>query len=97
MSRTLLMLAVAALAVAAAAPSCAARPRGLTDEQRAALEERWLAADTDGDGLIDRAEADAGLPRIAQRFDMLDRNGDGKLSRDELREAAQEAARRRRR
>jgi Ca2+-binding EF-hand superfamily protein len=46
--------------------------------------ERLRAADTNGDGLISRAEA-AALPRLAERFDAIDANRDGQLSRDELR------------
>jgi len=46
--------------------------------------ERLKAADTNGDGLISRAEA-AALPRIAQNFDAIDTNKDGQISMDELR------------
>jgi Ca2+-binding EF-hand superfamily protein len=46
--------------------------------------ERLKAADTNGDGLISRAEA-AALPRIAQSFDAIDTNKDGQVSMDELR------------
>ena len=38
--------------------------------------------DANGDGAIDRAEA-AAFPRLAQRFDRLDRNGDGRLAASE--------------
>jgi hypothetical protein len=46
--------------------------------------ERLKAADTNGDGMISRAEA-AGLPRLAERFDQVDANRDGQLTRDEMR------------
>ena len=39
--------------------------------------------DKNGDGVIDRSEA-AAAPRLAQNFDSLDKNKDGKLSGDEL-------------
>jgi hypothetical protein len=39
--------------------------------------------DSNGDGVIDRQEA-ASHPRLAQRFDELDKNKDGKLARDEM-------------
>src|SRR5690606_40443531 len=41
----------------------------------------WL--DTNNDGFIDRGEA-AASPRLAGRFDQLDANKDGKLSREEM-------------
>jgi len=40
-------------------------------------------SDANGDGVVDRQEA-AAQPWLAQRFDELDKNKDGKLSRDEL-------------
>ena len=54
--------------------------------------ERLKAADTNGDGMISRAEAQA-LPRLAERFDTIDKNGDGQLTRDELRFARGQAMR----
>lgn len=39
--------------------------------------------DANNDGVVDRQEA-ASNPRLAQRFDELDKNKDGKLSREEL-------------
>lgn len=44
---------------------------------------RLAKLDTNGDGVIDRSEA-AANPRLAAKFDELDKNKDGKLSRDEL-------------
>lgn len=53
-------------------------------EMRAKADERWKAADADGDGAITRAEAEASMPHMAQRFETFDANGDGKVSRDEM-------------
>ncbi|MDY0955254.1 EF-hand domain-containing protein [Stenotrophomonas rhizophila] len=66
----LLSTGAAGLAMAADVPPPAGAP------PRAKL-------DTNGDGVIDRAEA-AKAPRLAAQFDTLDKNKDGKLSRDEL-------------
>ncbi|MGE0583358.1 MAG: EF-hand domain-containing protein [Steroidobacteraceae bacterium] len=46
--------------------------------------EHWKAADKDGDGAISRSEAEAGMPMLARRFDQLDANKDGKITRDEM-------------
>jgi Ca2+-binding EF-hand superfamily protein len=53
-------------------------------EMRARADERWKAADTDGDGAISRAEAEASMPRMAEGFKSFDADGDGKVSRDEM-------------
>jgi len=51
-------------------------------------EERLLAADTDGDGRVGKAEflaaAKAGKGDPAKHFAKLDRNGDGMLDRSEI-------------
>jgi Ca2+-binding EF-hand superfamily protein len=52
---------------------------------RAHGEERWKAADTDGDAAISRDEAKAAMPRLAGNFDKVDANGDGKVTREEMR------------
>jgi hypothetical protein len=53
-------------------------------QARAAIRERWSAADKDGDDAISQSEAAESMPRLAQRFAEFDANGDGKISRDEL-------------
>ncbi len=58
------------VALAATAPTSAQKPAP-------------ARLDANGDGVIDRQEA-AANPRLAQRFDELDKNKDGKLSRDEM-------------
>jgi len=53
-------------------------------QMRAHGEERWKAADTDGDAAISREEAKVAMPRLAADFDKVDANGDGKVTRDEI-------------
>lgn len=48
------------------------------------LREKFAAADTDHDGALSRAEAAAGMPRVAKHFDEIDANHDGKLSFAEI-------------
>lgn len=76
--------------------SLPAAAQQLGADQKQAAQERLRSADSNGDGFIDRAEADAGLPRIAKRFDQLDADGDARLSPDELKAAAAQFAQRRR-
>ena len=54
-------------------------------EQRHAA--HWKKIDTDGDGRISRAEAQANAPRLFEHFDQIDTNGDGYITPDELRAA----------
>ncbi|MDG2525282.1 EF-hand domain-containing protein [Stenotrophomonas sp. HITSZ_GD] len=83
-------MSLAALSWPLIASAQAPAASSLTDAQRERLAqaaERFRAADTNHDGQISRAEADASLPRIAKRFDQLDADGNGQLSADEFREA----------
>lgn len=41
-------------------------------------------ADSDGNGTLSRAEVEKSLPRLAQKFDQIDTNKDGQLSREEM-------------
>jgi Ca2+-binding EF-hand superfamily protein len=72
-----ILFATVALALAAAG---AAAAQQTTDQ--AARPERHARLDANNDGAIDRAEA-AAAPRLAERFDELDRNKDGRLTADE--------------
>lgn len=62
----------------------AQRPQREAEMQRR-FDERFSAADLNGDGRLSRVEVDEKMPRIASRFAWLDENGDGVLERNELR------------
>jgi cell division septation protein DedD len=47
---------------------------------------RFVDADTDHDGRLSRSEAQA-MPMVARHFDQIDANGDGYITRDELKAA----------
>jgi hypothetical protein len=54
-------------------------------EMKVRGEERWKAADTNGDGALDLAEAQTGMPRLAEKFSSVDADNDGKVTREEIR------------
>lgn len=92
-TRVLLGYALLANSIAVMAQE---NPPSLPASTRSELQERLLAADANGDGFIDRPEAEAKLPRVAKGFDRIDTNDDDRLSVDELRAVAQRFGRMRR-
>ena len=52
-----------------------------------AAREKMRALDVNHDQALSRAEIGDRMPRLAQQFDRIDGNRDGKLSHDELRAA----------
>ncbi|MGH8063532.1 MAG: EF-hand domain-containing protein [Pseudoxanthomonas sp.] len=74
--KTLLMLAVLTALSAGTAFAATAPASDSKNAPRAKL-------DTNGDGAIDRGEA-AQHPRLAAKFDELDKNKDGKLAKEEM-------------
>lgn len=63
-----------------------AHHQSLYNRMQSQMQERWKAADKDGDGALSRAEVEAGkMPMLSRDFDRLDANKDGKLTSDELR------------
>jgi Ca2+-binding EF-hand superfamily protein len=51
---------------------------------KARMEERFKDADANGDGQLSLDEAQAKLPKLAQRFNTLDADKNGLLSKEEL-------------
>lgn len=54
-------------------------------EMRQRFDERFAAADLNGDGKLSRVEVTEKMPHLVERFAWLDDNRDGFLSREELR------------
>jgi Ca2+-binding EF-hand superfamily protein len=63
---------------------------------RESVERRFLDADNDGDGSVDRQEATEKLPQIARQFSQVDTNHDEVITIDELEEAQARIMERRR-
>jgi len=64
-----------------------ARHAATREEHRARAEERYRSADTNGDGALDLAEAQLGMPRMAEHFAEIDADADGLVTREELQAA----------
>ena len=63
---------VAILAAALSAATGAHAQAGNRQQARQQLEQRFAAADADHDGKLTKAEAQAGMPRLAAHFDEID-------------------------
>ena len=59
--------------------------RGWRGHKRERMHARLQQLDTDGDHALSRAELGDKLPRLAQKFDTIDANHDGRLTREEMR------------
>ncbi len=88
------------LAAALAPLAALAQPPADTPENRARMEqqiaEHFKAADKDGDGALTRAEAEAGMPRLVQRFDAIDTAKTGKITLEQIRSFIQKQMQERR-
>jgi hypothetical protein len=63
---------------------CKANPEKCRAERQARFEGRFKNADADGNGMISRAEAEKGMPRLARHFDRIDANKDGQVTSEEM-------------
>jgi hypothetical protein len=63
---------------------CKDNPEQCREAMQRRADQWWKKVDTDGDGTVSRAEAQANAPRLARDFDQVDADGDGKVTRDEL-------------
>lgn len=64
------------------------------DRFRAAFDASYKKADLNGDGVLSREEANAGLPRLSRGFDRLDSDKNGQLTVAEIETAASKHGRR---
>jgi hypothetical protein len=74
------------LASAAMPPARGAEPPAAPDARlKAQWEQRFRAADADASRSLDRAEAEAGLPKVLWRnFDRIDTDADARITPEEL-------------
>jgi len=85
MKRTLALAAcLLALPLAAFATGTAA-DRAARFQER--IDQRFAAADKNGDGALTKEEAEAGMPAVYRNFDAVDANHDGFATKDEVQAA----------
>lgn len=89
-TRTLAMPLLASLLAVATATAHAQN----TSPQSVRGGERWAQLDRNSDGTLDRAEA-AGTPKLSEHFERIDRDRDGRLAQQEMREFRRLSASRR--
>jgi hypothetical protein len=53
-------------------------------QMREMFDEHFAAADTNKDGTLSLDEVQANMPRMADRFSQIDKDGNGQLSKEEL-------------
>ena len=63
---------------------CKANPEKCRAQRQARFEGRFKKADADGNGMISRAEAEKGMPRLVRHFDRIDANKDGQVTSEEM-------------
>lgn len=88
MSQTKAVLTAMAAAVIAALALTAMPVQAQTQGGKAGqkLEERFAAADKDHDGKLTKAEAEAGMPRLAKHFDEIDAQKTGSVTLEQVKQ-----------
>jgi Ca2+-binding EF-hand superfamily protein len=66
------------------AGSVMSQPKPLDPKLAAEIDQKAKAADKNGDGKLTKAELEAGMPRIAKGFDMMDADKKGYVSVDQI-------------
>ncbi|MGV7207429.1 EF-hand domain-containing protein [Oxalobacteraceae bacterium A2-2] len=73
-------VALAAVGYLALAGQAAVAQEDKAENMKKQLEARFAAADKDHDGKLSKAEAEAGMPRLAKAFDKIDAEHTGYLT-----------------
>lgn len=83
-NRQLISSIVAVAALAFASGANAQTPTANQQNEIKEAQERFTAADKNGDGKLTLEEAKAGMPRIASNFKRIDVNNDGFVTMEEI-------------
>lgn len=71
-------------APSAARERCQGDPAHCREQRLARMSERFSKADTDGNGVLSRLEAEKSMPRLARQFEAVDANRDSHVTAEEL-------------
>ena len=77
-------LAALAAAVMALGMGAAQAQDSRVQQMTAQVQARFSAADSDHDGKLSKAEAKAGMPRVAARFDQIDTGHTGYVTLEQI-------------
>lgn len=83
---TFVRITLATCIAALAASHCLAQ--NIDPKRDALIEERFKAADKNGDGKLTLEEAKAGMPRVASNFDRIDTQKLGYITVDQIKKMA---------
>ena len=92
--RPITFAALIGLAASAAMPAFAqadASRAARAQQAMAQLEQRFKAADANGDGLLTKDEAKGKMPRVYERFDTIDVEKKGSLTLDQIKQFGAQA------
>jgi hypothetical protein len=88
-----LWVCASGLAFAQEADSPPAAGKAERGQRAEAFAQKFKQADKDGDGLLTREEAQAGMPRLARHFDRIDTAKSGRVSLDQVAQFARDQQR----
>lgn len=82
--RIAMLLLVAGAGLASVASAAETDARASRERIAEKLQKRFAQADADGNGLLDRNEAKAGMPFVSRHFNDIDEAGSGTISLEQI-------------
>lgn len=83
-SHSMIRALILASALGVVTGSAISQTKPLDPKVAAEIDQKAKAADKNGDGKLTKAELEAGMPRIAKGFDMMDADKKGYVTVDQI-------------